>query len=418
MKTQSILLLALWAVALAACGERPSGNETDHGSGGSDEQAAAADYERGPHGGRMLRSKDFALEVKIFEDGVPPEYHLYASAKNAPVPPSDVEATVVLKRLGGRVDTFKFKPVGDFLRGDGVVVEPHSFDVEVAARHAGQQYEWKYESHEGRTRIADEIAKLSGLGIEVAGSGVLRDELELTGIVQAPGDRSGRVTARFPGVVRDLRHAVGDRVARGAVLATIQSNESLENYALTAPIAGTVLERNAQVGEVTTSDPLFVIADLSTVWAELDAYGADLSRLAVGQRAFVESVDASARGEGKLVRIAPIASQTSQSVRARVALANADGTWRPGQFVRGRIVIAETPVPLAVRNVALQQFRDFQVVFAQVGDVYEVRMLDLGRRDREITEILGGLEPGTRYVTDNSFLIKADVEKSGASHDH
>jgi cobalt-zinc-cadmium efflux system membrane fusion protein len=73
---------------------------------------------------------------------------------------------------------------------------------------------------------------------------------------------------------------------------------------------------------------------------------------------------------------------------------------------------------MAVRNVALQQFRDFRVVFVQVGDTYEVRMLELGRRDREITEVLGGLAPGEHYVTDNSFLVKADVEKSGASHDH
>jgi len=32
--------------------------------------------------------------------------------------------------------------------------------------------------------------------------------------------------------------------------------------------------------------------------------------------------------------------------------------------------------------------------------------------------VLGGLEPGTTFVTENSYLIKADIEKSGASHDH
>jgi cobalt-zinc-cadmium efflux system membrane fusion protein len=45
-------------------------------------------------------------------------------------------------------------------------------------------------------------------------------------------------------------------------------------------------------------------------------------------------------------------------------------------------------------------------------------MLELGRRDGENVEVLGGLEPGTEYVTGNSYLIKADIEKSGASHDH
>lgn len=408
------LLLTLCAASLGACGGRPDSPD----AGDEHTEAAAADYERGPHGGRMLRSGDFAVEVKIFEEGVPPEYHLYGFQKNRPLAPAQFQASVTLKRLGGRVDQFKFKPVGDFLRGGGTVVEPHSFDVEVRAQHGGQDHEWKYESYEGRTRIAPEIAKASGLGIAIAGPSVLRQEIELTGAVQARSDRSTRVAARFPGVLRELRYGAGDRVARGAVLAIVQSNESLENYAVTAPIGGMILERNAQVGEVSSSDPLFVIADLSSVWVELEAYGGDLTQLRVGQSVAVEAVDGSAQGQGKLTRLAPIASQASQSVRARVALANPSASWRPGQFVRGRVIVAETTVPMAVRNVALQQFRDFQVVFVQVGDTYEVRMLELGRRDREITEVLGGLAPGDNYVTDNSFLVKADVEKSGASHDH
>jgi cobalt-zinc-cadmium efflux system membrane fusion protein len=73
---------------------------------------------------------------------------------------------------------------------------------------------------------------------------------------------------------------------------------------------------------------------------------------------------------------------------------------------------------LVVANSALQTFRDFTVVYAQVGDVYEVRMLQLGVSDGEHTEVIGGIDAGTRYVTDNSYLIKADIEKSGASHDH
>ena len=75
-------------------------------------------------------------------------------------------------------------------------------------------------------------------------------------------------------------------------------------------------------------------------------------------------------------------------------------------------------MPLAVKRIALQAFRDFRVVYAQVGDVYEVRMLDLGRDAGEWVEVLGGLEPGTRYVTSNSHLIKADIGKSGAAHNH
>jgi cobalt-zinc-cadmium efflux system membrane fusion protein len=105
-------------------------------------------------------------------------------------------------------------------------------------------------------------------------------------------------------------------------------------------------------------------------------------------------------------------------VTARVVIDNADGRWTPGQFIEGQVTVAETAVDLAVPLSALQTFREFDVVFARFGETYEVRMLELGRRDAERVEVLGGLMPGTEYVAENSYLVKADIEKSGASHDH
>ena len=110
--------------------------------------------------------------------------------------------------------------------------------------------------------------------------------------------------------------------------------------------------------------------------------------------------------------------RANQSVTARVVLDNSAGEWPLGTFVTATIRVSEFEVPLAVRRSGLQSFRDFTVVYAQFGDQYEVRMLELGRQDDEWVEVLGGLEPGTRYVTENSYVLKADVEKSGASHDH
>ena len=66
----------------------------------------------------------------------------------------------------------------------------------------------------------------------------------------------------------------------------------------------------------------------------------------------------------------------------------------------------------------MQAFRDFTVVFEQVGDEYEVRMLQLGQQQGDWVEVLDGISAGAQYVSANSYLIKADIEKSGASHDH
>ena len=107
-----------------------------------------------------------------------------------------------------------------------------------------------------------------------------------------------------------------------------------------------------------------------------------------------------------------------QSVVARVALEGAGVQLPPGTFVEAEVNVGEHDVPLAINRLGLQTFRDFQVVYARVGDVYEVRMLELGREAGDWIEVLGGLESGTEYVTANSHLIKADIEKSGAAHDH
>ena len=89
-----------------------------------------------------------------------------------------------------------------------------------------------------------------------------------------------------------------------------------------------------------------------------------------------------------------------------------------GVFVKGELQIAEHSVPLAIKRTALQTMRDAPVVFVQTGDNYEKRELKLGRQDNNWVEVLSGLEPGTRYVTANSYLVKADIEKAGAAHEH
>jgi cobalt-zinc-cadmium efflux system membrane fusion protein len=162
---------------------------------------------------------------------------------------------------------------------------------------------------------------------------------------------------------------------------------------------------------------LFTIADLSEVWVQLDVFGRDLGAIVPGQQVSISSLDGS-NFNGVIDWVSPLVAHGSQSVRARIPLQNPDGALRVGQFVRARVTVAETDVLLAVNRSAVQKFRDFDVVYAKVGDTYEVRMLQLGLRDENHFEVLSGLSPGEVYVIDNSYLVKADIEKSGASHDH
>jgi cobalt-zinc-cadmium efflux system membrane fusion protein len=410
-----LLLVALLATGCGS-GSPPAGEDS------ASHEPAAGEYERGPHRGRMLRDGSFALELQIFEDGVPPEFHVYLYRDGKALAADAAEVTVALLRLDGQVDRFSFKPEGDFLKGQGTVTEPHSFQVSVEAREGGNIHSWRYDSFEGRTTIANDTAEAAGIVTEVAAGATIVDSLALTGRLVPNAERTRAVSARFPGVIREVSRSVGDRVREGDRLATVESDESLQTYVVRAPISGVIMDRHANPGEKTGESPMFVVVDHGSLWAELTLFPRDLSRVRPGQKVLLRAADADLSGEGEIVRVAPAEETQHGGVAGlyvvRVALDNRAGLWNPGLFVEGRVRIGAAAVDLAVKRSGLQSFRDFTVVFEQIGDTYEVRMLELGREDETWVEVLGGLKPGARYVTGNSFLIKADIEKSGASHDH
>jgi cobalt-zinc-cadmium efflux system membrane fusion protein len=411
LRTLGRAAAAAVALALSACGQSAPAE-------GEQAEAAAADYPRGPHNGRLLSDGAFAVEITIFEDGVEPEFRVYPYRDDKPVDPRQVRLTVELTRLGGKVDRFAFAPREDFLIGNGVVTEPHSFDVRVAAVEGGRTHNWAYASHEGRTTIAPEAARAGGVTTETAGPAEFAEVIDVSGQLHLRPEGRSEIRAWFPGRVVAMTKELGDTVQRGEIIARVESSYSLQTYSIPAPMSGTVIERNANPGGVAGDDPIYVIGDTRQLHAEFFLYPRDAEQVQVGQSAEVRSLTGQQRSQSQVETILPTAEAGTQTVVAHVPVPYQGGAWRPGIAVEGSIKVGAQTAPLAVRTRALQRFRDFTVVFAKVGDTYEVRMLELGRQTPEWTEVTGGLDPGTEYVVDGAFLIRADVEKSGASHDH
>ena len=289
----------------------------------------------------------------------------------------------------------------------------------VNATQAAKRSTWTYQSYEGRTVITPTAAQAGGVTTQTAGPAVLGESLPLSGRVEITPEGQSEVHARYPGRVVAMNVQLGQRVTRGQVLARVESSESLQTYAVTAPISGVILAKNANPGAITGNGaPMLVIGDPTRLHAEFFLYPRDAERVRVGQRVEVTSLAGEHRASGVIEAILPSDDVLSQTLVAHVELPYQNGVWRPGLGVQGSVQVGEGEAPLAVRTKALQPFRDFTVVYARVGNTYEVRMLELGRRTDEWTEVLGGLEPGTEYVVDGAFLIRADIEKSGASHDH
>jgi cobalt-zinc-cadmium efflux system membrane fusion protein len=283
-------------------------------------------------------------------------------------------------------------------------------------------YADKDHDHDGKsvdqTIIHAESAQAMKIGVSVAGAGTVHQTISLTGKITLNKNRTAQVHARFPGVVRDVRSNIGDTVKKGQTLAIVESNQSLQAYAVISPLDGVVLGRNTNVGDTAENESMFVIADLKNLWAEFFIFSRDMNNIKAGQTIRIRSLIDDTETEAQLTNLLPTTESSSQSVVARVDLDNTDEKWRAGMSVRGDVILSEVHVPVAVKTSAIQRQGDHKVIFIQDGDHYEMRQVEIGQTDREWTEIRSGLKVGETYVSENSFIVKADIAKSEAEHQH
>lgn len=491
--TAAILGLGVVAGLLMAFAGGRARVADEHGHAGPEQHSEGA--ARGAHGGRLLEQDGFALEVTIFEEGVPPEFRVYATDKGKPVNPAEVRLEARLARLGAAPEAIAFRAQKDFLRGERAVEEPHSFSVEMLAQFGARSFRWTYEQFEGRVAMDEAAVRNAGIAVVAAGPARIRSVRQLQGEIQFNQDRLVRVIPRLAGVVTIARRNLGDRVRRGDVLAVLESqalgdlkseyyaarqrlalartsaerekrlweekispeqdylasrqalaeveiahrnaaqklaalgapegaageadSANLARLEIRSPIDGVVIEKRVATGEAVAAEAnIYVVADLSTVWAEVTLYPADLAAVKLGQKVTVRAAGLETSAEGVIAYVGSLLGEQTRTAKARITLANPGERWRPGLFVTADVVQEEREVPLAVPVEAIQTLRDSQVVFARFGDVFEARPVELGRSDAKLVEIVSGLAPGQQVAAANSFILKADLGKAGASHDH
>lgn len=394
------------------CGPLQASEEHDHA-----DEHAQTEERKGPNGGHLLEKGSLTLEVVLSENGGKPEFRLFASDNGEPLAPGTYQAGLTLERLGGRRDVLTLRPRGDMLVSQEPVAEPHSFEVEVAFSAKGQNHTWHFESYEGRTELEAEVAKESGLISEPVTSGRIRTQAHLFGVVAVIPEQQSRLSAVYPGVVQSVAVRIGDKVKAGQVVATVQNAATLKNYSIKALSDGEVTNRFVNPGEKVSDQALVEISDLSTVYVEMSAFPGDTAKMARGNPVVVRDVHGEEQTSSQIEYIAP--QMTGGHIaRARAVVRNDNGYWRPGMHVKADVEVASVEARQIVKKSALQEFNGETVVFIRVGDIYEVRMPEFGASDDSFIEVLSGLEEHVEVVTQNSFLIKADILKSGASHEH
>lgn len=419
-----LLVTLLVILALGGAGayflagrDGPAGHDhAHHGHEHHDDHAGEA---RGPHRGRLLKDGLFTAELAIVSAGTPPEFRAWFTHGGQRLAPAGVKLVLEIKRPDGTGETFTFAPEADYLRASGEVAEPHSFDYVVTAEYAGRTHRWTFSGAEMQARLRPEAAQRAGLVVESAGPATIADTLVVYGHVKLNADRIARAAPRFGGIAREARKSLGDAVTAGETVAVVEANQSLTTQEVKAPAGGVIVERAVAAGEaVADGQALYTIADLSEVWIDLHIPQRERARVKAGQSLVLHGGDGGADVAGRIARLSPFGTGDAQTFTARVVVSNADGRWRPGLFVRATLTVSETTVPVAVKETALQTLGEFTVVFSQHGEIYQGRPLELGRRGGGLVEVRKGLRAGERYVTENSFLLKAEIGKAGATHDH
>ncbi|MBL7661481.1 efflux RND transporter periplasmic adaptor subunit [bacterium] len=415
-RTVLVLFWAVFIPSALAGGGHDHGDEHGHAH---DHDTDKAELAKGPHGGRLLELADFALEIAIFEDQVPPQYRIYAYHDQQPIDPKLVTAKVTLERFLRAPEKFEFTARDNYLTADRVVEEPHSFVVKVEANYSGQHYDWEYTSYEGRAEFSERELAAAKLSIDQAQSEKINTTTEVFGRLLPNEDRVAHIMPRFPGVIKEIRKRLGDTVEKDEVLALVESNQSLQVYEIRSLIKGQVVKRHATLGEfVSEGKELFVIADLSEIWADFQVYRDDFSTIEPGQQISIHAGEDLPPINARVSYVSPFTDVATQSKLIRAVIDNHDRLLRPGLFISGTLSSDLKDVPVAVKREALQKFRDWDVVFLTDGEVFQAMPVKTGRKDLQFVEILAGLNARDRYVSTNSFIVKAEIEKSQASHDH
>lgn len=328
----------------------------------------------------------------------------------------------------------------------------------------------------GQVKInPDKVQKL-GVSIEPVLARALTNTVRAVGQFQIDERRLASVTAKFEGYIETLYvNATGQPVKRGQALMQVYSPElvsaqeeyliayngrkslksgteeslsgidllaqsalkRLRNWDITdaqlqrlqkdgkatrtltlySPANGVVLEKTAVQGmRFMAGEPLFKIADLSSIWLLADVFEQDLALVKVGQSVKI-NVDAYPEKPltGKVAYIYPTVNAETRTAKVRVELNNASGLLRPDMFASMQLVSGGNHKVITVSNSAIIDSGTRQVVLVQLAEgLFEPREIKVGLRSDTYTEVLEGLSEGENVVVRANFLIDAESNLKAA----
>lgn len=390
LRLTALAIVFSLAFALTACGK---GGVAD---GGKKTEQTGAKKEEGHSGSEALTlSAEEAERAGVKVERIEAQRLGDTVVVTATIQPDADKVARVAPRIEGRITAAPAK-LGDRVRAGQVLAMLDS--VEVGAAHAA----WLQAQSELRIAETDfERARALNAEEIIAHKDFLR--------AQSERDKAA-VALR---AASDKLHLLRGSPAAGG--------SAVSGFAVSAPFAGTVIGKKATLGELgRPGEPLFTIADLSSVWILADLPEATLARVGIGANAKV-SVSAYP-GEtfaGRVHHIGAALDKDTRTVAARIVVPNADGRLKPEMFATATIEVAgDKRELLSLPDAAIVLMQGQPTVFVYEQGAYEMRVIEPGERSGGRTVVKNGLRAGEQVVTAGAYALKARKLKSMLGHGH
>lgn len=391
------LLAVALAIALAgaACGK---GGAKDEHAGEGDKHAEHAGEKKDEHAEEsqeLTLTADEAAKAGVKVEEIKPRPLGDSVVVTATIRPNQDRLARVAPRIEGRVTSAPAK-LGDRVRAGQTLATLDS--VAVGEAHAA----WMQAQSELRIAEADFRRAEALTADEIIPR---KDFLR----AQADRDKAGSALRAAGDRLRLLGGTPGASGTRASVLA------------VTAPFAGTVIEKKATLGELSSpSEPLFTVADLDRVWIQADLPETALAKVRVGANAKV-TVPAypTETFSGRVGYIGAGLDKDTRTVAARIEVDNADGRLKPEMFATAAIeATGDRRAALIVPDAAIVLMQGQPTVFVYEHGAYEMRVVEPGERIGGHTVVKSGLKAGEQVVTAGAYALKARKLKSQLGHGH
>ena len=237
-----------------------------------------------------------------------------------------------------------------------------------------------------------------------------------------PGKEHQRARGEYEKTRAQVQAAAGKLKMLGVSPSAGAKGASVSAFPVTAPLAGTVIERKAVLGELAKADEsLFTVADLSRVWLEANVSDADLGRVRNGARARAQIAGLPDEAfEGKVGHVGAVMDKETRTAKAIIELPNPKGLLRPQMFASVAIEVGSSRKVLALPESAVTLVQGLPTVFVEEAAGFEARPVELAGRLAGKVVIKSGVQPGDLVVIEGVYALKARLLKSqiGSGHAH